>query len=104
MFDPYREWLGITAKHRPLDAYSLLGLPFFESQPQVIAAAAEQQLARVKQWQGTQHAAWVQPLEQELIAARNGLLSPAKQEYDAALRRALQPQASAPQTVQGLLP
>ncbi len=96
MNDPYREWLGITATHRPLDYYSLLGLAWFEARPQVISAAADRQYARVMQLQGTPYAAWVIPLIQELTVARTTLLSPAKGAYDEALRRAMQPHSSSP--------
>lgn len=104
MFDPYRDWLGIAQPHRPLDGYSLLGLPLFESRPAVIAQAADRQLARVQQLQGTAYAAWMPNLTHEITVARNCLLSPAKLQYDEALRRAMQPQQAAPATVQEMLP
>jgi hypothetical protein len=48
MFDPYREWLGITEERRPPTLYQLLGIPPAESSTQMIEAAVARQLAKVQ--------------------------------------------------------
>jgi hypothetical protein len=45
MFDPYYKWLGIPPKDQPPDHYRLLGIDLFESDPDVIDAAANRLMA-----------------------------------------------------------
>ncbi|MFZ5831240.1 MAG: LamG-like jellyroll fold domain-containing protein [Planctomycetota bacterium] len=85
-FDPYRKWLGIPPQHQPPNHYRLLGIELFESDPDVIANAADQRMAHLKGFAGGQHASWSQRLLNEVSAARVALLNPEeKSRYDAAL-------------------
>jgi len=86
-FDPYRQWLGITAPQRPLDYYQLLGLPAFVEDREQILAAADAAVVRVRGQRPGQHAAqWGQLLD-ELAAVKGCLTDPSrKTEYDDRLR------------------
>jgi hypothetical protein len=44
-FDPYHKWLGIPSREQPPNHYRLLGISLFESDPDVIDAAANRQMA-----------------------------------------------------------
>jgi hypothetical protein len=92
MFDPYYKWLGIPPKDQPPHIYRLLALEPFESDIEVIDAAANRQMAYVHQRATGEHAAWSQKLLNELSVARLCLLDPQKKAaYDARLRAALHP-------------
>ena len=93
MFDPYHKWLGIPPKDQPPNHYRLLGLQLFESDVEVIEAAANRQMAYVQQRAIGEHAAVSQKLLNELSAARVCLLNPKKKvDYDATLKpRQVQP-------------
>ena len=87
MFDAYYKWLGIPPKDQPPDHYRLLGLQLFESDVDVIEAAANRQMAYVQQRATGEHAAISQKLLNELSAARVCLLdSKKKVAYDAKLK------------------
>ncbi len=87
-FDPYLRWLGIRDPQRPPSHYRLLGLEPFESDPEVIATAADRQMAHVRTFQTGQFGAVSQRLLNELAAARVCLLNRAKKAaYDEQLRR-----------------
>jgi hypothetical protein len=91
-FDPYHKWLGIPPGDRPPDHYRLLGLAAFESDADVVAAAADRQMAHVRTYQSGPHADVSQQLLNELAAARLCLLSPDRRlTYDTALRRKSRP-------------
>lgn len=93
-FDPYLSWLGIRDPRRPPNHYALLGLALFENDPEVIAHAADRQMAHVRTFQTGPRSAESQRILNELAAAKICLLNPAKkQAYDAALR---QPAAAPP--------
>ena len=63
-FDPYFEWLGIEGGRRPPDHYRLLGLKQFESDPELIARAADAALAKVRRVRPGAHLAeWSQLLD-----------------------------------------
>src|SRR4051794_28200750 len=47
-FDPYYVWLGIPPEDQPPNHYRLLGINDFESDPNVIANAADRQMSHVK--------------------------------------------------------
>ena len=47
-FDPYREWLDVPDGPRPPDHYVLLGIQPRESDPQVIAHAADVRMAKLR--------------------------------------------------------
>lgn len=87
-FDPYLKWLGIRDPRRPPDHYALLGLRPGEDDADVIANAADRQMAHVKTYQTGPWADVSQRLLNELAAARLTLLDPArKREYDRALAK-----------------
>lgn len=89
-FDPYRKWLGIPKREQPPNHYRLLAIDWFESDPDVIEAAADRQMAHVRTYQGGAHAEESQRLLNELSAARLCLLTPEKKAaYDADLRAKL---------------
>ena len=69
-FDPYRKWLGVPAGVRPPDHYRLLGIALFEPDADVIANAADRQIAHVRTFQTDPHAALAERLLGELAAAR----------------------------------
>ncbi|MDB5346795.1 MAG: hypothetical protein JWP89_5172 [Schlesneria sp.] len=88
MFDPYRKWLGISAKDLPANHYRLLGLEVFEGDLDVIEGAAEKQMTFIRQYQSGEHAADAARILNELATARLCLLRPAtKAGYDANLRQ-----------------
>lgn len=87
MFDPYHKWLGIPPKDHPPNHYRLLGLELFESDVDVIEAAANRQMAYVQQRATGEHLAISQKLLNELSAARVCLLdSEKKAAYDVELK------------------
>ena len=86
-FDPYYKWLGIPADIRPINHYQLLGLQVFENDPEVIAVAADRQMAHIKTFSAGQYSQQSQQLLDELARARIALLNPReKQKYDSELR------------------
>ena len=46
--DPYHVWLGIPPEEQPPNHYRLLGIAMFESQPDVIATAADRQMGHLR--------------------------------------------------------
>lgn len=89
-FDAYHKWLGIPPKEQPPHHYRLLGLGLYESDPEVIDAAANRQMAYVQSCASGQHLEQSQVLLNELSAARLCLLTPQrKQQYDALLQKAV---------------
>ncbi len=98
-FDPYRKWLGIPPEDQPPHHYRLLGIGLFESDLDVIANAADRQMAHVRSFQSGKYAALSQKLLNELSSARLCLLDPQKRAaYDASLQAQLAsiPAAAAP--------
>jgi len=90
MFDPYHKWLGIAPKDQPPNHYRLLAIEAFESDPEVIDAAANRQMGYLQQRATGEHAALSQKLLNEVAGARVCLLNAHKKtEYDAELRRQL---------------
>lgn len=90
-FDAYRKWLGIPPEEQPPNHYRLLGIGLFESDPDVIANAADRQMAHVRTFQTGKHSAVSQKLLNELAAARICLLDAKKREaYDSQLRDRLE--------------
>jgi hypothetical protein len=86
-FDPYHKWLAIPPKDQPPNHYRLLGIDVFESDPDVIANAADQRMAHVRQFQTGRHAPYVTQLLNEISAAKVLLLNPVtKEAYDSGLR------------------
>jgi hypothetical protein len=94
VFDPYRKWLGIPLWEQPADHYRLLGITPFENDPDVIEAAADRQMAHIRNYQSGQHSELSQKILNELANARVCLLNPEKKSaYDAQLRIDLARQA-----------
>lgn len=89
-FDPYYQWLGIPQEERPINKYRLLALQVFESDEDVIANAADRQMAFIRTFQSGAHSAESQKLLNELSNARVTLLNKqSKAEYDQLLRQTL---------------
>lgn len=89
-FDPYYQWLGIPQEERPINKYRLLALQLFESDEDVIANAADRQMAYIRTFQSGVHSAESQTLLNELSSARVTLLNPnLKAEYDLQLLQSL---------------
>lgn len=89
-FDPYHKWLGIPRAEQPANHYRLLGITLFESDHEVIEAAADRQMKYVSQCATGEHLKLSQQLMNELSAARVCLLVPAKKSvYDAKLKATL---------------
>lgn len=85
-FNPYRAWLELDVADRPRSHYELFGLQPGESDPQRIAAAADQAMAKVRRARPGPHAAQWGRLLDQLEAAKTCLLDPAsKAAYDASL-------------------
>jgi hypothetical protein len=95
-FDAYHKWLGISPEEQPADHYRLLGLRRFESDPDVIDAAADRQMAHLKTYKTGRYGAVSQQILNEISAARICLLNPeTKQAYDQRLRADQKKQAAA---------
>jgi hypothetical protein len=98
MFDPYHKWLGIPPKDQPPHHYRLLGIGLFESDAEVIEAAADKHMTYIRGCATGPHVTHSQKLLNEIAAARLCLLKAEKKKaYDAALKAQLFPEA-APQT------
>jgi hypothetical protein len=103
--DPYHVWLGIPPEEQPPNHYRLLGLALFESQPDVIATAADRQMGHLRTFQSGKHSALSQRLLNEVAAARVCLLTPAKKAaYDEPLRQQMAPTRAAAPTSQDSTP
>lgn len=91
-FDPYHRWLSIPSSERPISHYRLLGTALFEDDLEVIANAADRQMAHVRTFQSGQYSDFSQRVLNELSAAKLELLNAEKKAaYDARLRAALNP-------------
>ena len=90
-FDPYYIWLGIPPEEQPPHHYRLLGVTLFETNREVIEAAANRQMAYLQEISsGEEHIDEAQRLLGELSRARICLLNEEKKaEYDAQLRSTL---------------
>ncbi len=87
-FDPYLRRLGIRDPERPPNHYRLLGLDLFESDADIIASAADRQMAHVRTFQAGKAGALSQRLLNELAVARVCLLKPdRKAAYDQLIRQ-----------------
>jgi pSer/pThr/pTyr-binding forkhead associated (FHA) protein len=91
--DVYHVWLGIPPEDQPPHHYCLLGIPLWESDAQVIAMAAQRQMAHVKTFSIGPHCERSQEILNELARAKVCLLNPKRRAlYDAALRAKLRSQ------------
>jgi formylglycine-generating enzyme required for sulfatase activity len=85
-FDPYYQWLGIPTDQQPPDHYRLLGIQRFESDANIIRAAAEQRFVYLRTFQLSPQVDLSERLLNEIAAAKVCLLDPkAKTIYDATL-------------------
>lgn len=90
----YHQWFGIPPKDQPPNAYRLLGVEVFETDPQVIEAAAEQRMLLLRARQYGPHAAQSQQLMNEVSRALRTLLTEStRASYDDELRRSRTAQA-----------
>ena len=89
-FDPYHKWLGIPPHEHPIHHYRLLGVDLFEADHEVIAAAADRQMAHIKAFVTGPYASQSQQLLNELSKARVCLLNEkVKEVYDKQLLQQL---------------
>ncbi|MHC4406045.1 MAG: hypothetical protein ACYTG0_40930 [Planctomycetota bacterium] len=89
-FNAYHKWLGSPPKDQPPNHYRLLGIEPFERDADIIAHAADRQMAYVRTFQGGEHAAVSQTLLNQIAAARVCLLDAEKKAaYDRKLEAEL---------------
>ncbi len=87
-FDPYHKWLGISELEQPPNHYRLLGIPPFESDPEVVQNASDQRTTHLKTFAMGQDSTLSQQLLGEVSAANACLSDPAKKRaYDEGLLR-----------------
>jgi hypothetical protein len=97
-FNAYHKWLGIPPEEQPPNHYRLLGIKVFETDPDVIASAADRQMAHIRTFQSGLHSAESQRVLNEISTARVALLNSAKKaEYDRQLQQLGAPSKPAPQ-------
>lgn len=96
LFDPYRQWLGLTTENRPPNHYELLGLEEFESDPEAISAAVQQRAAILQMVTGGE-AGRAQQILAEIGQARSCLLDDERKRlYDQQLREQDQRRSTSP--------
>jgi len=89
-FDPYHNWLGIPPHEQPASFYRLLGLVLFESNPDIIAQAADRQSMHIASLQNGPNGNYCQQLMGEISQAAACLLDPQqKASYDHHLQESL---------------
>ncbi|TWU02096.1 C-type lectin-like domain-containing protein [Neorhodopirellula pilleata] len=92
-YDPYHKLLGIPKRDQPPTLYRLLGVESLESDRDVIDAAANKQMAYLRDCCNGLHAEQAERLLNEVSEARLRLLNPqSKQQYDAQLHARVAPQ------------
>lgn len=97
-FDPYDALLGLPPGPRPPDHYQLLGLSRFESEPPIIAEAANRHMAAITAHLVGPLAERAQAILAEIATAKAILLLPAaKADYDQTLRERLKSTGQATQ-------
>jgi hypothetical protein len=88
MFDPYKEWLGISKEQRPVDYFQLLGLDPKEKDPQAIRAAAQRRVDQLSDHKEGAHAQTCTRLLKQIRQAQTILLAPAQRKaYETQLRK-----------------
>ena len=86
-FDAYHKWLGIPPAEQPPHHYRLLGIVPFEADLDVIEAAADRQMAYIRQSATSQYEKESQQILKQLSTARVCLLNPVeKKAYDTGFR------------------
>lgn len=89
-FDPYQDWLEIPPEEQPANHYRLLGIALWETDPEVIRAAAEKRTTYLKTKQPGPQSNLAQKLKNEIAAAKLCLLNAAKKmAYDGQLESRL---------------
>lgn len=89
-FDPYSALLGIASGSRPLTLYRLLGIEPFESDADVIAAAANRRRKQLRQTETGPHRKHTLKLIKQVETARRCLINEvSRNEYDEKLRARL---------------
>ena len=104
-FDPYYQWLGIPPSERPINHYRLLGVEIFEDNGDVIAHAADRQMAHLKSFSAGPHSSDSQQVLNALAKARLCLLNAkAKTAYDRQLHKTIAPppQETTPSPVESI--
>jgi hypothetical protein len=102
-FDPYYKWLGIPPQEQPPNHYRLLAINLFESDADVIEAAADRQMSHLRSYQTGKHSAESQKLLNECAAARVALLNPQKKaDYDGQLGEKLAAASSVGNALSGV--
>ena len=90
-FDPYHKWLAIPPGEQPAHHYRLLGAAIFESDADVIEAAADRQMTYLQEVSQGSEVEQAQKLLAEVAEARLCLLNQEKKSvYDARLREQLE--------------
>ena len=91
-FDAYYKWLGIPPSEQPPHHYRLLGITPFETDSDVIDAAADRQMSFLRDCGNGPNLSESQRLLNKVSEARVTLLNPGKKAvYDQALRQKLAP-------------
>ena len=75
-FDPYHKWLGIPPRDQPPHHYRLLSIDLFESDTEVIDAAARRLAVYVKSCAVGPNQAAAKKLLSEIVQARHCLMDP----------------------------
>ena len=97
-FDPFCEWLEIEPHEHPVDHYRLLGLRRFESDPEMIEAAADERMKKIRSFQTGPRGRFTQPVLNALSQARLCLADPQERAgYDGQLRSAEQVESEQPE-------
>ena len=92
-FNPYQAWLGVRPNTKPT-YYELLGLRNFESEPPVLAEAADRAMEMVEVHRAGEHGEIAERVLRELQTVKGVLLNPEKRRaYDEKLRGAEAPHA-----------
>ena len=87
MFDYLHKWLGISPEEQPPNYYRLLGIGLFESDADVIDAAADKQLLFLHDLVNGEHGEVAEELSNQICAVRLLLLNAdKKQAYDRTLQ------------------
>ena len=99
-FNPYHEWLGVSAEILRANCYELLGLRLLESDPEIIRQAADLRSRYLEQLLQSENGLLARQILGEIVAARNCLLdAQTKSAYDQQLG-----QSSTTPTSDGPLP
>lgn len=88
-FNPYHKWLAIPAEEQPPTLYRLLGVAAFETDPDVIHAAADARMGFLRTFQNGPNAAVAERLLNEISRARVCLADAKRRAaYDCVLKAA----------------